>query len=321
MGWWTADLFDDRPAPRAEASGVGHARPSVNVRWNDIPPNPVTRFAPSVTGYLHLGHVAHALYVWGIAGASGARVRARLEDHDRQRYRPAYEDAMHEDLAWLGFAADDPPPWERQSDHASAFEDAHARIAVQGEVYGCACTRREVAAAAGHPDDEPQYAGTCRGRGLMGDGLAMRVVTPPGNERALDVAAGWLDQDPAAQCGDIVLRDRAGQWSYHLAVVVDDARQGVNLIIRGRDLLTSTGRQLRLARMLGITDLPTYCHHPLVRDDRGRKLSKRDGALGLRQLRREGRAPEEVLGMAAHAVGLQATAAPLAAENAATLFR
>lgn len=277
-------------------------------------PPPVTRFAPSPTGHLHLGHVVNAIHVWGIARAVGGRVQLRIEDHDRLRCRPAYEASILEDLAWLGLEADEGRhPLERQSDAPHAYADALARLRATAHVYTCACSRREIG---GGP-----YDGRCRERGLTdADSRALRVALPDTVERFDDLALGPQAQRPADQCGDLLIRDRDGHWTYQFAVTVDDLRHGVTLVIRGADLLDSTGRQLALARLLGRAVPPRYLHHPLIVDAGGRKLSKSAGDTGIRDLRAAGRTPDEVLGLAAAAVGLVPPGTPLAPGALASLF-
>ncbi|MEQ1757147.1 MAG: glutamate--tRNA ligase family protein [Vicinamibacterales bacterium] len=258
----------------------------------------VTRFAPSPTGYLHLGHVVNALYVWGIARALGARVILRIEDHDRIRCRQEYEDAVLEDLDWLGFVPDEGRhPVLRQRDRAHVYETALATLATTAHVYRCDCSRRDIGAG--------PYPGTCRSRAATaGDTSGLRVEMTPGSEAFDDLLLGRQQQSPAAQCGDLLVLDRDGHWTYQFAVTVDDLTQGVNLVIRGADLLDSTGRQLRLARLLGRTAMPVFAHHPLIVNHRGEKLSKSDGVTGIRELRRAGMTADRVLGRAAALAGL-----------------
>ena len=183
-----------------------------------LPPAPLTRFAPSPTGYLHLGHAANAVFVWGIARALGGRVLLRLEDHDRGRCRPAFETALLEDLAWLGLEPDggaapdvrEGPSFVRQSDCATVYEAALSRLAERSRVYGCACSRRSLAGAADAPAGvEIPYPGRCRDRGLPpAPGRGTRLVLAPGVERFDDALRGEQSQEPAAQCGDLLLRDR-----------------------------------------------------------------------------------------------------------------
>ncbi len=273
-------------------------------------PPPVTRFAPSPTGHLHLGHVVNAIYVWGIARAAGGRVQVRIEDHDRIRCRPAYEAGILEDLAWLGLEGG---PVTRQSDAPEAYTEALARLRGGAQVYTCTCSRREIGAG--------PYPGRCRDRGLTeADSLALRVRLPDTTEVFEDLALGPQTQRPAAQGGDLLIRDRDGHWTYQFAVTVDDLRHGVTLVIRGDDLLDSTGRQIALARLLGRLDPPRFLHHPLIVDEGGRKLSKSAGDTGIRELRAAGRTAADVLGMAAAAVGLVPAATRLSADALATLF-
>ncbi len=276
-----------------------------------------TRFAPAPTGYLHLGHVANALTVWGEARARGAEVLLRIEDHDRQRCRPAYEAALLEDLEWLGFVPDIAPPEVfrrgptpyRQSDNGAAYLAALAQLEAAGQqVYACDCSRQQLLARTGGAaarDLEIPYDGYCRERGLShGPGRALRVRLPAGTEYFDDLRLGPQAQDPATQCGDLPLRDRLGNWTYQFAVVVDDRDQGVDLVIRGVDLLASTGRQRVLARMLGVTMPPQVLHHPLIRKPGGAKLSKSDHDTSVRDLRAQGRTPAELIGLALDGLGI-----------------
>jgi glutamyl/glutaminyl-tRNA synthetase len=281
-----------------------------------------TRFAPAPTGYLHLGHLANALYVWGVAAHLGADVLLRIEDHDRQRCRPEFEAALLEDLQWLGLrptlgAPSDyraGPSSYRQSDNHAIYE-AHVRLLRDRghHVYACDCSRRDLTSPDGAPADrETPYPGHCRNRGLApGRGRGLRVVLEPGEETFQDLRVGRRRQDPARQCGDLLLQDRLGNWTYQFAVVVDDLRHGIDLVIRGEDLLESTGRQIRLAGMLGREVPPSFLHHGLIRKSGGRKLSKADQDTSLRAQRAAGVTPEGLFGRALHGLGLSATARPL----------
>ena len=276
---------------------------------------PVTRFAPSPTGYLHLGHVVNALYVWGLAGALGGRVLLRIEDHDRIRSRPAFEAALLEDLDWLGFVASEGRhPVLRQSDAPGIYQEALDRLRRGHRVYACECSRKEIAGE--------RYRGRCRDRGLEERaGVGVRVVVGSTVERFEDPLLGPIEQAPANQCGDLLLRDRDGHWTYQFAATVDDHRQRVTLVIRGRDLVSSTGRQIALARMLGREVPPVFLHHPLIVKPDGEKLSKSNGDTGVRELREQGVPASEVIGRAAAAVGLLPNAVPVAAADVAQLFR
>ena len=289
------------------------------LRANLIPKNPITRFAPSVTGWLHIGHVAHAVWVWGVARTYGAKIILRLDDHDRSRYRPEYDEAILRDLEWLGLEPDDAhlsPYRQREND---PYAVALKRLDSGYPVYACDCTRASIAKMSG-PGEQARYGGRCRNRELArGPGRGLRIVVEPGIERFTDIRLGERHQD-AADMGDPLLLDRNGNWTYHFSVVVDDLKQGVNLVIRGEDLLFSTGRQLRLARMLERESSPAFLHHPLVMADNAKKLSKRDGALGLRELRADGASAEDVLGLAAQLAGLADSPAPLPAAELGGLF-
>jgi glutamyl-tRNA synthetase/glutamyl-Q tRNA(Asp) synthetase len=295
-----------------------------------LPPNPITRFAPSPTGFLHLGHVANAIYVWGVARALGGRVLLRVEDHDRGRSRPEYEAAALEDLEWLGLVPDLGTPAElrlgaspyRQSDCDGAYAAALEELARTARVYACDCTRREIAAEVGDPlNQETRYPGRCRDRGLpLADGRGIRVVQEPGAETFADALLGVVTQVPSEQCGDLLLRDRTGNWTYQFSVVVDDGRHDVDLVVRGEDLLPSTGRQIRLSRMLGRGRPPVFLHHPLIRKADGAKLSKSSGDSGVRELRRAGVSREMVLGRAAWLTGLVEWPVDLSAEDLPSLF-
>lgn len=269
-------------------------------------PRQLTRFAPAPTGYLHLGHVLNAKWVWGLARRHGARVLLRIEDHDRERCRPEYEHAILDDLDWLGFVPDLFPTdafragrcESRQSDRNPIYEEAARELESRGLLYGCACSRQEIAASGDDAGVELRYPGTCRDRGLpLEPGVAWRLRLDPGVEAFDDVICGPQRQDPSAQCGDVVIRDRLGNWTYQFVVSVDDFRQGVDLVVRGRDLLPSTGRQIRIARLLGRRTPATFAHHELVMKSPTQKLSKSDGDTGIGELRRAGRTREEILAM------------------------
>ena len=264
----------------------------------------LTRFAPAPTGYLHLGHVLNAQYIWELARLSGARVLLRIEDHDRERCRPEYERALLDDLDWLGFRPDLFPTeafrqgWceSRQSDRGAVYAAAAQELAGRGLLYGCTCSRREIAESAGDGGPELRYPGTCRERGHpLADGLVWRLRLEPGEETFDDLLLGAQVQEPAAQCGDLVIRDRLGNWTYQFVAAVDDFRQGIDLVIRGQDLLASTGRQIRLARLLGREQPATFAHHELIMKSPTQKLSKADGDTGVRDLRAAGWTTERVL--------------------------
>jgi glutamyl/glutaminyl-tRNA synthetase len=290
----------------------------------------VTRFAPAPTGFLHLGHLVNALYTWGIARATGGRVILRIEDHDRQRSHPRFEAALLDDLERLGLVPDEPPvaafragptPY-RQSSVAEVYEAALDRLRMDGLVYACACSRATFAGyAAGHgrPWRGIGCPGGCRELALPeGGDTGLRVAVGAGSERWVDLLAGPLSDEPAAG-GDLLVRDRVGNWTYPFCVVVDDLRNGVDLVIRGRDLLGSTPVQLRLARMLG-RESPQFLHHPVVRRVSGQKLSKAEGDTSVRSLLDAGATPGRLFGRAARLAGLRADETPIDPLDVGTLF-
>jgi glutamyl/glutaminyl-tRNA synthetase len=315
---------------------------------------PLTRFAPAPTGYLHIGHVVNAIFVWGLSNALGGRVLLRIEDHDRQRCRPAFEQALLDDLDWLGFA---PGIYEtddfragtcpgRQSDRDAEYRRALDPLIDQGRVFACECTRAGIRhqapgtrdpgpgirhQATGTRDQGPgtrdqgaevRYPGTCRDRGLpIVDGLGWRLRIDPGMVTFDDGLLGKLTQDPDQQCGDLLLRDRLGNWTYQWAATTDDTLQNVDLVIRGIDLLASTGRQIALARSLGRSRPPVYVHHPLVMKSATQKLSKSDGDTAVRDRRANGARPEQLIAEAARLVGLHVRSPTLAARDVGNLFR
>lgn len=276
-------------------------------------PDPVvTRFAPSPTGYLHLGHVRSAFEGWRAAREAGGRFLVRLEDIDQGRCRDEFAAATLEDLAWLGLNWDGPV--RRQSEHLDDYRAALDRLDATGLLYPCFCTRRdiqaEIARAGGAPQGElgAPYPGTCRH--LSADERAERLATARDCALRLDVGAAvaqtgpldWIEGEGSARVdpaglGDVVLARKEFPASYHLAVTVDDALQGVTLVTRGVDLFAATAIHRLLQDLLGLP-VPRYRHHPLVTDTAGRRLAKRDRAATIRSLREAGRTPAQVLEMA-----------------------
>jgi glutamyl-Q tRNA(Asp) synthetase len=279
---------------------------------------PVTRFAPSPTGFLHLGHAHSALAGWRRARAAGGRFLLRLEDIDPGRCRPDYAAAIAEDLAWLGL------DWDGevrvQSAHLAEYRAALASLEARGLLYPCFCTRadiaREIAASAGAPHlapmgpEGPPYPGTCRrltpaqraARIAAGEAHALRLdmgralaLAPPELSFA-EEGEGRLRCDPG-RFGDVVLARKDAPASYHLCVTHDDALQGVTLVTRGVDLKPATDLH-RLIQALMDWPEPAYAHHPLLTDAAGRRLAKRDRAATLRDLRAAGHSPAEVRALA-----------------------
>ncbi|QXX75050.1 tRNA glutamyl-Q(34) synthetase GluQRS [Methylovirgula sp. HY1] len=279
----------------------------------------IFRFAPSPNGYLHLGHAYSALINHEMAQTSGGSLLLRIEDIDIARCRPEFEQAIYEDLRWLGLSWEEPV--RRQSEHFDAYAQALTRLEQQGLVYPCFCSRGEVAGVlSAHPDwprdpdGSPLYPGTCkhlspserRARLAAGQPAALRLDMEAGlaavNAR-LGQKIGWQEYGSGMQgrevsaepvlWGDAVLSRKDIPASYHIAVVVDDALQGVTDVVRGEDLFMATGLH-RLLQILLELPAPCYHHHELLRDAAGRKLSKSLRAKSLRTLRHEGMTPDEV---------------------------
>lgn len=264
----------------------------------------VTRFAPSPTGPLHLGHAYAAL----VAQSRGDRFLLRIEDIDRDRCRPEWEAAIIDDLRWLGLSWTEPVV--RQSTRGPAYAAALARLDAMGLTYRCTCTRGDIRAALSAPQegvDGLVYPGTCRGRGHsdgalrldMGKAMA-RLGTVGFTETGTDPGPYRADAARMAElAGDVVLARRGWGTSYHLAVVADDAAQGITEVTRGEDLREATFVHVALQNLL---ELPTpgYHHHRLIRDDSGKRLAKRDEARALAKFRANGATPQEVR----HMVGL-----------------
>ncbi len=228
------------------------------------------------------------------------------------------EASILEDLSWLGFTPDEPPI--RQSERGRIYDAALARLRAAGLVYACACSRADVAAGA-DPGLETRYPGTCADRNLSeSPGLGVRVRLEPSIERFIDLRHGRQEQQPSNQSGDLLVRDRFGNWTYQFAATVDDHVQEVTLVVRGDDLLSSTGRQLQLARLLGRSDPPEFFHHALVMKSPAQKLSKSDGDTGVADLRARGWTAARVIGHAAHLAGLIPAPQELSARDASRIL-
>lgn len=276
-------------------------------------PPPVTRFGPSPTGLLHLGHAHSALLGWRLARAGGGRFLLRIEDIDGTRCREDFVTAIFEDLAWLGL--DWETPVRRQSQHFADYRAALDRLAALGVIYPCFCTRAAIRAEVTRAGAAPQdgegapYPGTCRAldpaererRMAAGAAFALRLdvakaLALSGPMEWQDESAGRVATDPLA-LGDVVLARKETPTSYHLAVTVDDALQGVSLVVRGVDLFAATHIHRLLQALLGLP-VPRYRHHPLLTDAAGRRYAKRDRALSLLALRDAGATPAAVRAMA-----------------------
>lgn len=263
----------------------------------------VSRFAPSPTGRLHLGHVLSAWSGWAMAWAQGGRWLVRMEDIDAARCRADYEAGILEDLAWLGLDWDGPVL--RQSERLPVYAAALERLRVMGVIYPCVCTRADIAAAGGapHGPEGLLYPGTCRGRDVDAAGAAWRLDA---GLAAAMVGELWFDDGglvrvDAARMGDFVVARKDAGAAYHLAVVVDDAFQGVSDVVRGEDLREACHGQRILQALLGLPGV-RYHHHRLVLGRDGMRLAKRDEALTVLAMRARGMAAVDVLAAAGAAI-------------------
>ncbi len=263
-----------------------------------------TRFAPSPTGLLHLGHAFAALQAWKEAQAGIGTFLLRLEDIDTTRCRPQYEDAILEDLAWLGLMW--PEPVWRQSDRMASYKDALDRLDRLGVLYPCFCTRAELAAI-----DAPQgpegalYPGTCRRmfhverEERMASGATYCLRLDVEKAARLTGPLTWIDLDRGLQqanpavLGDVVMARKDIATSYHLAVTVDDAAQHITVVTRGEDLFLSTHIHRLLQALLGLS-VPVWRHHRLICDEHGKRLAKRDDARSIRSFRDQGETADDV---------------------------
>jgi glutamyl-tRNA synthetase len=277
------------------------------------------RFAPSPTGELHLGNLRTALLAWLQVRAAGGRFVMRVEDLDRGRVRPGMMEAQLADLRWLGLEWDEGPdvgggfaPY-LQSQRQERYEAALRRLAGQGLLYECFCSRRDIAAASSAPhgpaEEGPRYPGSCGALSAdalaqrAGSAAALRMRVSPGEVCFDDLLFGPVCFTPAEETGDFVVRRKDGIAAYQLAVVVDDAAMEITHVLRGADLLSSTARQLLLYDALDLPP-PEWLHVPLLLGPDGERLSKRHGAVTLREVREAGLHPEAVVGWLAASCGL-----------------
>jgi glutamyl-Q tRNA(Asp) synthetase len=269
-----------------------------------------TRFAPSPTGYLHLGHAFSAMFASQTAAQLGGKMFLRIEDIDRGRCRPEFESAISDNLTWLGLTW--PMPVRRQSEHFADYTAALNQLDEAGLLYPCFCTRAEIKAeiaespSAPHGPDGPIYPGMCLGitpaeaafRKIRGESFALRLniakaLKQAGSELAFqDATRGLIRADPS-KFGDVILARKETPTSYHLAVTVDDHTQGITCVTRGDDLFEATHIHRLLQQLLNY-ETPRYAHHPLIQDANGRRLAKRTQATSLNELRRQGLTPDAV---------------------------
>lgn len=279
----------------------------------------VTRFAPSPTGYLHLGHAFSALFAYDAARLGNGRFILRIEDIDPTRCKPEYTESIFEDLHWLGLEWEEPV--RKQSEHLNDHKAALQKLERKNLIYPCFCTRKNVAeevAAAGRAPhlsalglgpDGPIYAGTCRNLSPAERYEKMTQLKTANwrldMKKALAVSGQlyWHDRDKGRirahpeEFGDVVLARKDVPTSYHLSVTVDDHLQGITLVTRGEDLFRATDIHRLLQALLGL-DVPDYRHHPLLTDDKGKRFAKRDKAVTLRSLRESGKTAQDVRKMA-----------------------
>lgn len=275
----------------------------------DIQAPPTGRFAPSPTGRMHAGNIFAALIAWLDVKSRGGRIVLRIEDLDAQRSKAGYSETLQRDLAYLGLPWDEGPYY--QSTRSEAYEEALAVLGRKGLLYPCFCTRADLSAAsAPHGGEKAVYPGTCRflteeerEERARSRSAAIRVMVPDEDIGLVDGLQGAFSQNLEKDCGDFILRRSDGGFAYQLAVVVDDASQGIGSVVRGVDLLESTPRQIYLQRLLGL-EQPEYCHIPLFVDGTGRRLSKRNHDAGMEALSKRFKTPQELIGHIAGLAGL-----------------
>ena len=285
----------------------------------------VGRFAPSPTGRMHAGNIYAALSAWLVAKSQGGTIVLRIEDLDRDRSKAEYINAVQRDFELLGLTWDQGPFF--QHDRDEAYLEAFSALERKGLVYPCFCTRADLhAASAPHRGEKFVYPGTCRG--LTGEQIAeksmrrvpaQRLCVPDATYSFEDMVQGRYEQNLAHDCGDFLIRRSDQAFAYQLAVVVDDAAQGVTSIVRGVDLLCSTPQQLYLQELLGL-DHPRYAHIPLLVAEKNRRLSKRDHDAGIEELLAKFKTPEAIIGHIAGICGLAPTCDPATPEQLLATF-
>lgn len=289
------------------------------------PLRPVGRFAPSPTGRMHAGNVFAALMAWLIAKSQGGEIVLRIEDLDRERSKPEFIDGIMRDFEYLGLAWDRGPYF--QSDRTDAYEEAFRDLEARGLLYPCFCTRADLhAASAPHRGEKPVYPGTCR-RLTAAERIerqqtrnpAARLIVPDEEYALVDLIQGPYRQNLASDCGDFLVRRGDGAFAYQLAVVLDDADEGVNSVVRGVDLLCSTPQQLYLQDLFGF-EHPSYAHIPLFTGERDRRLSKRDRDTDMGALRERFATPEALIGHIAGIAGIVETCEPIALDELLECF-
>ena len=285
----------------------------------------VGRFAPSPTGRMHAGNIYAALAAWLVAKSQGGTIVLRIEDLDRERSKAEYINAVQRDFELLGLTWDRGPYY--QHDRDEAYLEAFRALQRKGLVYPCFCTRADLhAASAPHRGEKFVYPGTCRGltAGQIADKSlvrtpAQRLRVPDAIYSFKDMVQGLYEQNLAHDCGDFLIRRSDQAFAYQLAVVVDDAAQGVTSVVRGVDLLCSTPQQLYLQELLGLGH-PCYAHIPLLVAEKNRRLSKRDHDAGIEELLARFKTPEAIIGHIAGICGLAPTCDPATPEQLLATF-
>ena len=319
-----------------------------------IPGKIITRFAPAPTGALHAGHILSAMFVWGIGRLSGAEILLRIEDHDRERSRREYETGILEDLMWLGFiqgadvvkkgtpfmhgaensdhSGHNPVSLEiasirkselfiRQSERNHFYDNILFRLRQDYNVYFCNCSRNDLQKRNPGVPGEIPYDGFCAGKNITeDDASSIRLELSHENIEFYDAVFGLQNHIPKNQCGDLLIRDRKGNWTYQFCAAADDMDQGVNFVIRGEDLFDSSARQVQLGRMLGRKNDIVFLHHPLIYNAGGQKLAKSIGSDGIADLREKGREPGDIMGKIAREAGLIAEKRYLYADEIEKIF-
>ena len=299
------------------ASAPGHEKPAAPV---------VGRFAPSPTGRMHAGNIFAALVAWLVAKAQGGSMVLRIEDLDRERSKDEFISGVQRDFERLGLTWDRGPYFQSQRDEV--YRHAFDQLKDQGLVYPCYCTRADLhAASAPHRGEKPVYPGTCCGltpkerreREAAGRHPAQRLRVPDTVVAFEDLIQGPYSQRLSTECGDFLIQRSDGAFAYQLAVVIDDAEQGVNSVVRGVDLLCSTPQQRYLQELLGLSQA-TYAHVPLLVAQENRRLSKRDKDASIDQLLERYGTPAAVIGHIAGITGLAPTTDPVTPEELLSTF-
>lgn len=292
----------------------------------------VTRLAPSPTGALHLGNARSFLINWAMAKQAGWRIVLRIEDLDGPRIKDDADKLAIDLLGWLGMDWDEGPYY--QASDLAPYHAALCQLLERGEIYPCTCTRKDIQQAQSAPHDdghELRYPGTCRPEPdvdvsadcvelLKDSRQAWRLMVPEGEVTFEDRLHGRQSVDVHQQVGDFIVASKAGLPAYQLAVVIDDARQGVTQVVRGDDLIRSTGRQLLLYERLGLGPIPTYTHLPLILGPDGRRLAKRHGDTRLDTYRQRGVSTERIIGLLASWSGIHGHPAEMSAKAFAKAF-